>query len=171
MRKGTSIPYMSHLLAVASLVMEDGGDDDQVAAALLHDAAEDQGGEATLSTIRSEFGDVVESIVRACSDSIEDVGVEKAPWRERKERALQHVGSAPEKALIVIAADKLHNLRSIAADLAFTGPSVWDRFNAGQQDILWYYDSMHAALASRIPASRSVRLLGVERAQLDSGNW
>lgn len=165
-RKGTSIPYVSHLLAVASLVMEDGGDQDQIVAGLLHDAAEDQGGEATLAVIEAQFGSVVESIVRACSDSLEAMGAEKAPWWHRKQQAIEYVGSAPEAALIVMAADKLHNLRSIATDLEMHGPVIWDRFNADRDDILWYYDSMIAALRSRIPESRSVRLLVAERARL-----
>lgn len=165
-RKGTSIPYVSHLLAVATLVMEDGGGQDQVIAGLLHDAAEDQGGEVVLGVIAEEFGTTVESIVRACSDSIEATGIEKAPWRERKRRAIEHVATAPEAALIVIAADKLHNLRSIAADLSLHGPAVWDRFNAGEADVLWYYDSMIDALRARIPRSRSLLLLHNERERL-----
>jgi (p)ppGpp synthase/HD superfamily hydrolase len=165
-RKGTDIPYLSHLLGVAALVMEDGGTHDQVVAALLHDAAEDQGGETTLAAIGSEFGSRVATIVRACSDSLEAVGVEKAPWKQRKERALSQLEDAPPEALIVVAADKLHNLRSTVTDLSLEGESVWDRFNAGRDDILWYYDAMHEVLERHIPHSRSVRCLGLERNRL-----
>ena len=94
------------------------------------------------------------------------MGVEKAPWRERKEHAVQQVAAAPEPALIVLAADKLHNLRSIAADLALGGVSVWERFNASRDEILWYYDSMHDVLERRIPYSRSVTCLGPELIRL-----
>jgi (p)ppGpp synthase/HD superfamily hydrolase len=114
-RRGTDTPYMRHLLGVASLVIEDGGDEDQAIAALLHDAVEGQGGRPRLADIHAHFGPAVAAIVEAaCSDS--DVVGEKAPWRERKEKYLKHLTSAPPEVLRVSAADKLYNARAILAD-------------------------------------------------------
>lgn len=139
-RKGTEIPYLSHLLAVASLVLEDGGDEDQAIAALLHDAVEDRGGRPTLDSIRSEFGDRVASIVEACSDT--DIQP-KPPWRERKESYLGHLRKEPSaEVLRVSAADKLHNARCIVADYRRCGESVWQRFNAGKEEQAWYYGEL-----------------------------
>lgn len=142
-RKGTEIPYLSHLLAVASLVLEDGGDEDQAIAALLHDAVEDQGGRPTLDSIRLEFGDRVASIVEACSDT--DIQP-KPEWRERKENYLNHLRHLREETraevLRVSAADKLHNARCITADYRRFGESVWQRFNAGKKEQAWYYGEL-----------------------------
>jgi (p)ppGpp synthase/HD superfamily hydrolase len=139
-RKGTEIPYLSHLLAVASLVLEDGGDEDQAIAALLHDAVEDQGGRPTLDSIRSDFGDRVASIVEACSDT--DT-YPKPAWRERKENYLRHLREEPRaEVLRVSAADKLHNARCIIADYRRFGESVWRRFNAGKEEQAWYYGQL-----------------------------
>ncbi len=138
-RKGTMIPYLAHLLGVTSIVLEHGGGEDEAAAALLHDAVEDQGGTATLDRIRAELGDAVADIVAAVSDT--DV-VPKPPWRERKERYLHHVADAPPPARLVSAADKLHNARAIVADLRVLGASVWDRFAGGREGTLWYYRSL-----------------------------
>lgn len=140
MRKKTAIPYISHLMAVAGLVLEYGGDEDEAIAALLHDAPEDQGGQARLDDIRAKFGDRVANIVDACSDSLADDPAAKAPWRQRKADYHQHLREAPDpSAHLVSAADKLHNARSIAADVSQFGPNVWKRFNAGQDDSLWNY--------------------------------
>ena len=127
LRKGTRVPYLSHLLGVASLVLEDEGTEDEVIASLLHDAAEDQGGEATLSRLRADFGETVAELVRQCSDSILEAGQEKAPWRKRKEAAIAHLAEMSEGALRVTAADKLHNTRSTLADRALVGDAVWSR--------------------------------------------
>lgn len=139
-RKGTKIPYASHLLAVTSLVLEDGGDEDQAIAALLHDAVEDQGGRATLESIRSDFGDRVAGIVEACSDTeIEP----KPPWRERKKNYLRHLTAETRlEVLRVSAADKLHNARCIIADYRLCGDSVWRRFNARKEEQAWYYGEL-----------------------------
>jgi (p)ppGpp synthase/HD superfamily hydrolase len=142
-RKGTTIPYVAHLLAVASLVLIHGGNEDEAIAALLHDAVEDQGGKPTLELIRDRFGKNVASIVDDCSDT--DVEP-KPPWKERKERYLAHLGSASASAKLVAAADKLDNLRAIIADYRVLGLALWDRFNAGYEDQLWYYRSCLKAL-------------------------
>jgi (p)ppGpp synthase/HD superfamily hydrolase len=141
-RKGTSIPYVAHLLAVASLVLEQGGDEDQTIAALLHDAAEDQGGRATLDDIRRRFGDRVAEIVEGCTDAFT---TPKPPWRGRKEAYLAHLPQASAAVRLVSAADKLHNARAILADYRQLGEAVWRRFNSGREGTLWYYRALVGA--------------------------
>jgi len=138
-RKGTNIPYFSHLMAVAALVSEDGGDEDQVIAAILHDAVEDHGGYKTLSEIHQMFGERVAGIVEDCSDSFSQP---KPPWENRKKEYLLHLKSASLEARRVSLADKLHNARSILRDLDSFGDSVWERFNGGKEGTLWYYQSL-----------------------------
>jgi (p)ppGpp synthase/HD superfamily hydrolase len=121
LRKGTSIPYVTHLLAVAAIVGENGGTEDEAIAALLHDAVEDQGGPATREEIRRRFGDNVVAIVDGTSDT--DI-TPKPPWRERKEAYVAHVRNALESVRLVSAADKLHNARSILVDLRTEGEAV-----------------------------------------------
>ncbi len=146
MRKGTSIPYVAHLLAVASLVAEDGGTEDEVIAALLHDAVEDQGGQPTLRGIEMQFGSEAARIVLACSDT--DV-VPKPPWRERKEAYIAHVEHTDRSTLRVSLADKLHNARAILFDLRTIGDEVWARFSADPDEVLWNYAALAEAFASR----------------------
>lgn len=138
-RKGTEIPYLSHLMAVAALVQENGGDEDQVIAALLHDVPEDQGGEATLGDIRERFGDRVANIVAECSDTFE---VPKPPWEARKQTYLDHLASASEETLLVSLADKVHNLGCILRDYRAHGENLWSRFKTGREGILWYYERL-----------------------------
>lgn len=145
-RKGTPVPYVCHLLAVAALVMEDGGGEDEAIAALLHDAVEDQGGEPTRQEIRRRFGDKVVEIVNGCTDTDE---TPKPPWLERKTRYLEHLRSAGPEVLRVCAADKLHNARSILADLCRHGPAVWDHFKGGRAGTLWYYRTLVQILRDR----------------------
>jgi len=142
-RKGGDIPYVGHLLSVASLVINDGGSEDQAIAALLHDAVEDQGGPSTLEEIRANFGEDVARIVEQCSDTDE---VPKPPWLERKQRYIDHLGEVGQDTLLVSVADKLDNARSMLRDYHEHGPALWDRFNRkNPQDHLWYYDSLLAA--------------------------
>ncbi len=138
-RKSTTIPYVSHLLSVASLVLEDGGDEDEAIAGLLHDAVEDQGGKPTLEEIRRRFGERVAGIVEACTDA--DT-VPKPPWRERKERYVAHIAQAPADARRVSSADKLHNARAILLDHRTHGDAVWGRFSGGKDGTLWYYRAL-----------------------------
>ena len=140
-RKGTDIPYMTHLLGVASLVLENGAQsEDEVIAALLHDAAEDQGGRERLDDIREQFGEEVGHIVDVCTDSYVDP---KPPWRQRKEAYVTHVlelvelGS-DEPALRVSLADKVHNVRALLADARESGDAVFERFNGKKDGTLWY---------------------------------
>jgi (p)ppGpp synthase/HD superfamily hydrolase len=135
-RKGTSVPYVSHVLAVCSLVLEDGGGEDEAIAALLHDAVEDGGGQPRLDDIRRRFGDRVADIVWACSDTDE---TPKPPWKERKARYVDHVRAAGPDARRVSCADKLHNARSILRDYRAEGERIWTRFNAPPEEQLWYY--------------------------------
>jgi (p)ppGpp synthase/HD superfamily hydrolase len=138
-RKGTPIPYVTHLLAVAAIVGENGGTENEVVAALLHDAPEDQGGEARLENIRVQFGDEVARIVAGNTDTFEDP---KPPWRKRKERYVAHVAHASHSVRLVSAADKLHNARSVLADLRSFGDELWSRFNGGKMGTLWYYRTL-----------------------------
>jgi (p)ppGpp synthase/HD superfamily hydrolase len=139
LRKGTDVPYASHLLGVASIALEFGAGEDEAIAALLHDAVEDQGGAAALAEIRARFGDAVAEIVAGCSDS--EV-IPKPPWRERKQAYLAHIAEAPASTRLVSAADKLHNARAINADRRRVGPDIWKRFNSSREDLLWYYRSL-----------------------------
>lgn len=146
-RKGGDIPYVGHLLSVASLVIEGGGNEAQAIAALLHDAAEDQGGEATLAQIRAKFGDEVADIVAECSDTVEEP---KPPWQERKKKYVEHLHYASEATLLVSLCDKLDNARAILRDYREHGPELWKRFNTSDpQKHLWYYRSLLAVYQSR----------------------
>lgn len=138
-RKGTGIPYFSHLMAVASLVLDYGGEEDEAIAALLHDAIEDQGGDRTRSRIRKLFGKEVAAIVEGCTDTDE---TPKPPWRERKEKYLAHLKESTDSVRLVSAADKLHNLRTILADYLSVGEALWKRFNGGREGTLWYYGEL-----------------------------
>jgi (p)ppGpp synthase/HD superfamily hydrolase len=135
-RKDTNVPYITHLLAVASIVGENGGTEDEVVAALLHDAPEDQGGEATLRDIRARFGDEVAKIVDGCTDTYED---SKPPWRKRKERYLAYLSNASGSVRLVASADKLHNARTVLSDYRLLGEDLWARFNGKKEGTLWYY--------------------------------
>lgn len=145
-RKSTPIPYVAHLLAVSATVLEYGGDEDQAIGALLHDAAEDQGGHARLADIRNRFGDRVAAIVAGCSDSLADTnaGEDKPPWRARKQGYLAHIRTAAPDVQLVSLADKVHNARSILRDLRKPeiGAAIWDRFNKPKVDTLWYYRAL-----------------------------
>lgn len=135
-RKGCGAPYISHLLAVAAIVMEYGGDEEQAIAALLHDAVEDQGGLSTLDEIRNRFGARVADIVEACSDSFE---TPKPPWRQRKEQYIAHLPEKLPEARLVSLADKIHNVSSILRDYRSMGGEIWSRFKGGKDGTLWYY--------------------------------
>jgi GTP pyrophosphokinase len=135
-RKGTQIPYMGHLLEVAGIVIDYGGNEDEAIAALLHDAVEDQGGPETRAEMCLRFGENVAKIVDDCSDTDEEP---KPPWKQRKKAYLSHLPDASRSAVLVSAADKLHNIRSIIKDYRAEGESVWDRFNAQKEEILWYH--------------------------------
>lgn len=145
-RKGTEIPYIAHLMAVAAIVLENGGDEDTAIASLLHDVIEDGGGDAARKEIRRRFGRHVVDIVDECTDA--EV-IPKPPWRERKEKYIAHLRHASPSARLVSAADKLHNARAILADYRMVGEALWERFNAGRDGVLWYYQALVAAFKER----------------------
>ena len=149
-RKGTTIPYISHLMQVAGLVLENGGNEDEAIAGLLHDVIEDQ--DVTPAEIEERFGATVKDIVVACSDSM---GSEKAPWKERKEAYVAHIAAAPKSVRLVSSCDKLHNARAILNDYRERGESLWGRFNASRNQILWYYRALANAFIEADPASAS----------------
>lgn len=138
-RKGGEVPYISHLLGVASIALEYGANEDEAIAALLHDAIEDQGGAATREEIRRRFGDTVTQIVDGCTDT--DT-TPKPPWRQRKEAYIAHIPQASASVRLVSAADKLHNARSILKDYRLIKEALWDRFQGGKNGTLWYYRTL-----------------------------
>lgn len=148
-RKGTTTPYVAHLLGVCALVLESGGDEDQAIAALLHDAMEDQGGLPTLDTIERLFGEPVAKIVRECSDSETADREHKPPWQERKQAYVARLRVASSAALLVSAADKVHNARDILAAYRQIGDEVWRRFKASKADQLRYYRDLVSGFQAR----------------------
>ena len=153
-RKGTGVAYMEgHLEPVARIVRRAGGDSAQVAAAYLHDAAEDHGGQHRLDDIAVRFGGDVAGIVRDLSDSLVDTegGAEKAPWLERKRAYLASLADKPVRSVEVAAADKLHNATSIRDDFRRLGDAIWDRFTvADPAEHLWYYDRLADVIVERL---------------------
>ncbi len=162
-RKGSGESYFDgHLAPVAAIVAADGGTPEQVAAAYLHDAAEDHGGHAQLDVIREEFGDAVAAIVADLSDSLVDTttGAEKQEWHERKQAYLASLATKPETSLVVAAADKLHNATAILEDHARLGDDLWSRFTTGRaEDQRWYYERLSATLTERLPSHPTVQRL------------
>ena len=162
-RKSTSIPYIAHLMSVAALVLEAGGDEDVAIAGLLHDVVEDCGGKPMLEEVRQLFGTRVANIVDGCTDAYV---VPKPPWRQRKEDYLEHLRTADEDTRLVSTADKLHNSRAILADYLEGGESVWERFQGGRDGTLWYCRSVTAELG-RTKRNRLTPLLERTVRELD----
>jgi len=138
-KKGTSVPYLGHLMGVSSIVLGDGGSEDEAVAALLHDAAEDHGGRARLDDIRSRFGDEVARIVEDCTDSWD---TPKPSWLARKQAYIQRARTLPSPSLRVSIADKVHNTYGILRDLRNIGEKVWERYDVSPDDVLAYYESL-----------------------------
>lgn len=153
-RKGSGIPYVSHLLAVAAIALENGADEDQAIAALLHDAVEDQGGLAQLDAIRACYGEGVAQIVADCTDSHEEP---KPAWHPRKEAYIASLAHKPPRSLAVSLADKTHNAAAINADLRAHGAAVWSRFTGGKGGTLWYYRALATALRAHAPGIAAER--------------
>jgi (p)ppGpp synthase/HD superfamily hydrolase len=147
-RKGTDIPYMAHLLGVAALVMGEAGHavvpvtEDMVIAALLHDAAEDQGGEPRLRDIEQNFGPEVARMVEGLSDSLSEDAGNKQPWIERKRAYIERLREEPADVRLISVADKLYNARAILEDYREIGAEVWQRFKRGRKDQIWYFDEL-----------------------------
>ncbi len=154
-RKKTTIPYIAHLLSVAALVIEAGGDEDAAIAALLHDAVEDQGGAPMLDRIRDRFGAEVADIVDACSDTLV---TPKPLWRARKEAYVAAIEHKSDNALLVSLADKVHNASSILFDHDHIGDRVWGRFSASRDETMWYYRALADAFRDRTPTALWQRL-------------
>jgi GTP pyrophosphokinase len=153
-RKGPAVPYIAHLLAVCSLVLEAGGDEDEAIAALLHDAVEDQGGAPRLEEIRSRYGDRVAEIVDGCTDAYESP---KPAWKQRKQDFIDSLDHASDSVLLIVAADKLHNVECTIECLKEEGPSVWERFR-GRERTLWYYEQVTGAIERRSASGLARRL-------------
>ena len=142
-RKGRDIPYIGHLLGVASLVLENGGDEDMAIAALLHDAVEDQGGLPRRDEIKDKFGERVSRIVMGCTDSDAVDPTQKLPWCDRKQDYIKHVREeADPDVRMVSVADKVHNARAILTDHFEAGDACFDRFSGRKDGTLWYYRSL-----------------------------
>jgi (p)ppGpp synthase/HD superfamily hydrolase len=163
-RKASTIPYLAHLMGVASLVLEAGGDEDLAIAALLHDVVEDCGGMPILKEVRREFGKRVAKVVDGCTDTDADP---KPPWRERKENYIQHLKRADADTRLVSAADKLNNVRSILSDYRAIGESVWSRFSGGREGTLWYYRTLRDQFL-RHPRNRITRDLELAVNELET---
>jgi len=164
LRKASTIPYIAHLMGVASLVLEAGGDEDLAIAALLHDVVEDCGGAPMLKEVGRRFGKRVTHVVAGCTDAETHP---KPPWQERKEKYIEHLKHADADTRLVSAADKLNNLRSIVSDYRAIGESVWSRFNGGRDGTLWYYRSLRDVFL-RYPRNRVTRDLELAVMELDS---
>lgn len=164
-RKGSDTPYISHLIGVASIVLEHGGNEDEAIAALLHDAVEDQGGAPTLAVIRKRFGDVVADIVDGCTDA--DV-TPKPPWKERKQAYIDHIPHASTSIRLVSAADKLYNARAILEDYLEIGDEVFKRFKPGKEGTLWYYRELVKAFRKAGSETRLIRELDRTVTELES---
>jgi (p)ppGpp synthase/HD superfamily hydrolase len=147
-RKGSGVPYIAHLLAVTSLVLENGGSEDQAIAALLHDAVEDQGGADTRERIAQRFGETVARLVDGCTDT--DL-FPKPAWRARKQAYLEHLRLAGEDVRLISLSDKVHNARSILEDYRNQGNAVWERFKGGREGCLWYYHELAGIFAQLGP--------------------
>jgi (p)ppGpp synthase/HD superfamily hydrolase len=154
-RKESGTPYIAHLLAVTALAIENGADEDQAIAALLHDAVEDQGGLPTLERIRTAFGNRTADLVLGLTDALV---TPKPPWRLRKEAYLAHLAKAPLDVLLISACDKVHNARAIVEDHASVGRHLWSRFTGGRDGTLWYYQSLAAIFHERGPARLAAQL-------------
>ncbi len=163
-RKASSIPYIAHLMGVASLVLEAGGNEDLAIAALLHDVVEDCGGAPMLKEVRRRFGTRVAKVVDRCTDA--DT-YPKPPWRERKEKYMARLRNEDKDTRLVSAADKLNNVRSIVSDYRAVGESVWSRFNGGREGTLWYYRTLREEFL-RDQENRVTRDLALAVGELES---
>lgn len=154
-RKGSTIPYIAHPLAVAGLALHYGADEEVAIAALLHDVVEDCGGSPMLDRVRVDFGARVAGIVEACTDSWESP---KRPWEERKRDYVARLASRPPEVKLVVACDKLDNLRATVDDLARDGRRAFDKFSARPERLRWYYTECVRAVANDVPSRLANRL-------------
>jgi (p)ppGpp synthase/HD superfamily hydrolase len=170
-RKSTSIPYISHPMAVASIALEFGATEDQAIAALLHDAIED-GGIQYANIIKAQFGQHVHNLVQGCSDGTPDASGKKAPWLERKTAYLHHLEASSDEVLLVSCSDKLHNARAIVSDLINEGPSVFDRFSSTTEQTLWYYRQLATIFNNRkTPPAKALEAAISQMEALSQSAW
>ena len=154
-RKGTSVPYMAHLMGVASLVMGETGHvsflvtEEMVIGALLHDAVEDEGGLPRLRDIEANFGKEVATIVKGCTDSFEEDANKKQEWEQRKASYIERLRKEPQGVLLVSAADKLYNARAILQDYREVAGKIWKRFKRGRREQLWYFRELQSVYEDR----------------------
>jgi (p)ppGpp synthase/HD superfamily hydrolase len=146
LRKGTTVPYIAHLLGVAALALEHGANENEAIAALLHDTVEDCGGLTRLGDVRERFGPDVAEIVMGCTDATE---IPKPPWKERKQAYVHDLVTASPSVLLVSSCDKLHNVRSLVLGLRHEGEAAWRIFNGGKEGTLWYYRAVLDVLSRR----------------------
>lgn len=170
-RKSTTIPYISHPMAVASIALEFGATEDQAIAALLHDAIED-GGIQYANIIKAQFGDHVHNLVQGCTDGTPDASGKKAPWLERKTAYLHHLEAASDEVLLVSCSDKLHNARAIVSDLINEGPSVFSRFSSTTEQTLWYYRQLAMIFNNRkTPPAKALEAAVSQMEALSQSAW
>jgi (p)ppGpp synthase/HD superfamily hydrolase len=170
-RKSTTIPYISHPMAVASIALEFGATENQAIAALLHDAIED-GGNKYANIIKAQFGDHVHDLVQGCTDGTPDHSGQKAPWIERKTSYLKHLQEASDEVLLVSCSDKLHNARAIVADLINDGPSVFERFSSSPEQTLWYYRQLATIFNNRkVPPAKALESAVSQMEALSQSAW
>lgn len=170
-RKSTTIPYISHPMAVASIALEFGATEDQAIAALLHDAIED-GGIQYANSIKAQFGDHVHNLVQGCTDGAPDASGKKAPWLERKTAYLHHLEVASDEVLLVSCSDKLHNARAIVSDLINEGPSMFNRFSSTTEQTLWYYRQLAMIFNNRkTPPAKALEAAVSQMEALSQSAW
>ncbi len=170
-RKSTTIPYISHPMAVASIALEFGATEDQAIAALLHDAIED-GGIQYANIIKAQFGDHVHNLVQGCTDGTPDASGKKAPWLERKTAYLHHLEVASDEVLLVSCSDKLHNARAIVSDLINEGPSMFNRFSSTTEQTLWYYRQLAMIFNNRkTPPAKALEAAVSQMEALSQSAW
>ena len=153
-RKGTTIPYFTHLVSVSNNVIENGGNTDEVIAGLLHDAVEDQGGEKTLKLIKKRFGNKVAKIVEECTDT---KITPKPPWLERKKKYLSGMKKSTQSSLFVSLCDKLHNATCIVNDYQRVGRKLWKRFNASAKQVYWYHNSLYKNFSKNLKGHKILK--------------
>ena len=153
-RKGTTIPYFTHLVSVSNNVIENGGNTDEVIAGLLHDAVEDQGGEKTLKLIKKRFGNKVAKIVEECTDT---KITPKPPWLERKKKYLSGMKKSTQSSLFVSLCDKLHNATCIVNDYQRVGRKLWKRFNASPKQVYWYHNSLYKNFSKNLKGHKILK--------------
>lgn len=165
-RKGSGVPFLSHLLQVMVYVAEGGGDEDQLIAAVLHDYLEDIDG-SSADELAAKFGPRVASMVESLSDTVTRP---KPPWKSRKLRYLAHLRTATSEVKLICCADKLHNAQSLRRDLRTVGDPLWTRFNASRDQTLWYYQEVVDALGHQWEHALLVRLRGEVAALMDEAS-